>query len=257
MTIYNFLINKKFNFYMVLKIIITFLLLNLHIFFGFLIILFFPFINIGLRNIIVKLWSSILLKILSIKLSCENHNIVINNNNFFVGNHISWLDIILINTLKPSLFVAKVSIKKWPILGFMIKLSGTIFLNRSSRSSLIETSKKIKHLIKYNSVFIFPEGYATDGSSLNKFHSNFFQVPIDIKKSIYPVAIRYSRNGHFTDASAYIGDDTLIKSIIRIIKANGINAHVIFCKSISSNKLNRKELALKTQEIIKSHLNQD
>ncbi|EDZ64856.1 putative 1-acyl-SN-glycerol-3- phosphate acyltransferase [beta proteobacterium KB13] len=174
-----------------------------------------------------------------------------------MANHISWLDIILINSIKPSIFVAKSSVRKWPIFGSMASACNTIFLNRASRNSIVEVTSKIKKNINTNSVFIFPEGTSTLGLSVGKFHSNFFQVAVDLDKSIYPVCICYRKNKLFTDIPGYVGDDTLIESIVKIVNSGGFEARVTFCKKILSKKLNRKELALKTQEIIKSHLNQD
>ena len=69
--------------------------------------------------------------------------------------------------------------------------------------------------------------------------------------------VDFPKNKIFTDIPGYVGDDTLIESIVKIVNAGGFEARVKFCKKILSKKLNRKELALKTQEIIKSHLNQD
>ena len=71
------------------------------------------------------------------------------------------------------------------------------------------------------------------------------------------MCICYRKNKKFTDIPGYVGDDTLIESIVKIVNSGGFEARVTFCKKILSKKLNRKELALKTQEIIKSHLNQD
>jgi 1-acyl-sn-glycerol-3-phosphate acyltransferase len=240
---------------MTIKIFITYFLIIIHILFGLLLVLFFPLLTNNYRNLIIKIWCSVLLRILAVEIDIHNLQLVKNKDVFFVANHISWMDIILINSIKPCIFVAKASVKSWPIFGLMASSCKTIFLNRSSRSSIVDATNKIKKFISNHSIFIFPEGTSTNGVSVGKFHSNFFQIPIDLEISTYPVAIKYTKDKKFTDAPVYIGDDTIIQSIFRIIKSDGFRAHVIFCKQLTSHVSNRKDLAKKAQESIKNKIN--
>ena len=251
------ILKNKYEKNMTIKTLIIYAQILVHIFVGLICIIFFPILKIKYRNKVIKFWCSSLLKIISVKVSIKNFKDVRLKNVLFMANHISWLDIILINSIKPSIFVAKSSVRNWPIFGLMASACNTIFLNRSSRNSILEVTSKIKKIINTNSVFIFPEGTSTYGIDVGKFHSNFFQVAVDLKKSIYPVCICYRKNNIFTDIPGYVGDDTLIESIVKIVNSGGFEARITFCKKILSKKFNRKELALKTQEIIKSHLNQD
>ena len=54
-------------------------------------------------------------------------------NVLIVANHISWLDIFVLNTVEPGRFIAKAELKSWPLVGHLIAGCGTLFLNRASR----------------------------------------------------------------------------------------------------------------------------
>jgi 1-acyl-sn-glycerol-3-phosphate acyltransferase len=50
-----------------------------------------------------------------------------------VANHSSWLDISVITSLAPVVFVAKSEIARWPFFGWLAKLQRTVFVERDRR----------------------------------------------------------------------------------------------------------------------------
>src|SRR3546814_20306769 len=47
-----------------------------------------------------------------------------------VANHISWLDISIINACEPVRFVAKAEIRDWPLAGWLDSAAGSFYLRR-------------------------------------------------------------------------------------------------------------------------------
>src|SRR3546814_3152724 len=47
-----------------------------------------------------------------------------------VANHISWLDISIINACEPVRFVAKAEIRDWPLAGWLASAAGSFYLRR-------------------------------------------------------------------------------------------------------------------------------
>src|SRR5215510_12253485 len=47
-----------------------------------------------------------------------------------VSNHLSYLDILALGVIAPSIFVAKQQVKNWPIFGWFARMAGTIFVCR-------------------------------------------------------------------------------------------------------------------------------
>ena len=47
-----------------------------------------------------------------------------------VSNHVSWIDISVITTLAPVVFVAKREVASWPLFGLFAKLQRSVFVDR-------------------------------------------------------------------------------------------------------------------------------
>src|SRR5689334_6314798 len=48
----------------------------------------------------------------------------------YIANHVSWLDIFVINSMQTCRFVAKADIRDWPLIGWLCDKAGTIFIAR-------------------------------------------------------------------------------------------------------------------------------
>lgn len=235
------------------KIILTLI----HLVIGILCIVFFPIINRESRRNLIKLWSLLLLKIFKINLIVNNDlkKILAKKNYLIVSNHISWLDIFVINSAYPVTFVAKHSISKWPILNWLVKASETIFIDRKKITKIKETSKEIEdYLESKGSICIFPEGTSTDGSRLLDFKSNLLQTAINKDIEILPVAIQYLHDNKFCSAPAYYNDLSLFDSIINLIKLDNIVAKLTILPEIKSS-FDRKVLANKAYAKINKVIN--
>ena len=232
------------------------ILILIHLFIGALCILIFPVINRKLKKFLIKTWSSLLLNIFKINLVVTNDlkKILDKKNYLIVSNHISWVDIFIINSACPVAFVAKKSISKWPIVSWLVKASETIFIDRKRITKIKETTKEIENFLQNKgSICIFPEGTSSDGSQLLNFKSNLLQTAINKNISVLPIAIQYFHNQNFCSAPAYYGDLSLLDSIRNLSKFNNIEAKLTILteiKSISDRKVLANEAYVKISEVI-------
>ena len=204
------------------------------------------------KKSLIEWWSLRLLKILNVKVivNSDLKKILINKNYLIVSNHISWLDIFVINSICPVIFVSKHSVSKWPFIGWLAKATDTIFVDRKKISKIKETTVKIEFCLENKeSIFIFPEGTSTDGLSLLPFKSNLFQTAINSKVDILPIVIQYQHDNKFTTAPSYTGDMSLIASVLNLIKLDSIDVRVTILSPIRKDN-NRKSLAKKSYQII-------
>jgi 1-acyl-sn-glycerol-3-phosphate acyltransferase len=89
-----------------------------------------------------------------------------------VANHTSWLDIIVISSFLPVVFVAKQEVASWPFFGWLARLQRSIFVNRTSRHQVHRTIEDIaRALVAGEIIGIFPEGTSTDGTDVVPFRS--------------------------------------------------------------------------------------
>ena len=224
---------------------IKIILVLTHIFLGLVSIIFFPIIDRKSKKILIKSWSLLLLRIFKINLILNKNlkEILTKKNYLIVSNHISWLDIFIINAAYPVVFVAKHSISKWPVLSWLVRASETIFIDRKRITKIKETSKEIEHFLENKgSICIFPEGTSTDGLKLLNFKSNLLQTAINKNISVLPIAIQYFHNQNYCSAPGYYGDLTLLDSIRNLIKFDNIEAKLTILTEINSIS-NRKVLA--------------
>lgn len=114
--------------------------------------------------------------------------------NFVITRHISYIDGLVLGGLVPAAFVSKREIESWPIIGWVVAISGTIFIDRDRKMEISNAIEKIIKFLKQKiNVFVFPEGTSSDGSSIFSFQSVFFQAPLTAGASIIPVIISYER----------------------------------------------------------------
>jgi 1-acyl-sn-glycerol-3-phosphate acyltransferase len=62
-----------------------------------------------------------------------------------VANHISWLDILVLNAVRPARFVSKADVKHWPLLGTLITGAGTLYIERTSRR---DAMRVVHHMVE-------------------------------------------------------------------------------------------------------------
>lgn len=230
----------------------------LHTFHGiFLCAAIFPLLSQKYKNLLISYWSRNLLKILNIQLKIEgnqpNHQV---KGVMFVGNHISWLDIHVLNSILAVRFVAKSEIRRWPIFGWLAKQGNTLFIRREQKKDavrVIETASE--SLMAGDCLCFFPEGTTTDGTQLLKFTSSLMQAPINAKTKIHPFAIEYlCQNGNKNVEVAFAGETTLMISIWRILSLHNSEARITFLDPISSEGHERRGLSISARHAIATHL---
>jgi len=163
-----------------------------------------------------------------------------------VANHVSWLDILVMNAAQPARFVSKADVKRWPVLGALITGAGTLYIERESRRDAMRVVHHMaERLQAQDTLAVFPEGTTGDGRTLLPFHANLFQAAIVVHAPVVPVALRFvdGASGQRSDAPVFIGDTTLIASIWTTLRSNGLHAMVAYGDPQTHNGRDRRAWA--------------
>jgi 1-acyl-sn-glycerol-3-phosphate acyltransferase len=169
-----------------------------------------------------------------------------------VSNHVSWIDIHVVNTVSPVIFVAKSDVAKWPIFGWIARRIGTIFIVREKISDIKRVLNLMaQYLVSRKIVCIFPEGTSTDGKTVLNFRSNLFQAAIQSKTRVIPICIAYKEMGRYSDVTAFIGEMGLIDSIKKMLKSSDMEVHVHILEPLSDID-SRQELADRAHQLIRT-----
>jgi 1-acyl-sn-glycerol-3-phosphate acyltransferase len=209
-------------------------------------------------HILIQYWAKRLLRILRIKITLTGEvlKFLSKDTYLIVSNHISWLDIPVIFSLKPITFVSASDVKTWPIIGVLAKISGAIFVDRNRKSSLVEVIQAMNHHFKNEkqSICIFPEGITSNGYQVLPFKSNLFQSAFESNKLLLPLSIKYKENNVLTNRTSFHGSTTLFQSFKRVAKSNLIEVVVDIGHPVKPTQ-SRKDLSLKIQEAIALKIN--
>lgn len=188
----------------------------------------FPRASAQQRLELNRAWSLRMLKLCGMRLVVHNDGARLDEGVLVVANHISWIDIYVINAWRPTPFVSKAEIRRWPVVGWLAQQLGTVFIQREKRSD----AKRIMHelaerLNAGEQMCVFPEGTTSDGVQLLPFHANMFQAAVSASRPVQPVCLMYEDSqGRQSTAPAYIGDLSLGESLDALLRAGPLTAHV-------------------------------
>jgi 1-acyl-sn-glycerol-3-phosphate acyltransferase len=196
----------------------------------------FPRASADVRLELNRAWSLKMLRLCGMRLVVHNDDVRLDAGALVVANHISWIDIYVINAWRPTPFVSKAEIRKWPVVGWLAQQLGTVFIQREKRSD----AKRIMHELadRLNAgelMCVFPEGTTSDGLKLLPFHANLFQAAVSASRPVQPVCILYEdAQGRQSTAPAYIDDLTLSDSLNALLRGGPLTAHVYVCAPLAS-----------------------
>jgi 1-acyl-sn-glycerol-3-phosphate acyltransferase len=218
--------------------------------------LVFPFIRPASRRAIVRRWCGRLLRILNVDLRVHGHLPSHAGNVLVVANHISWLDIFVLNAMQPVRFVAKSEVARWPVVGRMIRDVGTLFVERARlRDARRVNGQATAALAGGDIVAVFPEGTTTDGTELLPFKSSLLQPIVEANGHIQPVAIRFFDGaGALSTAPAYVGDLPLLVSFWRVTGVRALIVELRALDAIPAGATPRRALAKAAEASIRAAL---
>ena len=214
----------------------------------------FPTFNALQKEQAVKAWALAMLGIIAIKL-IVNGKPPTQGPVLLAANHISWLDTVVLMANCPNRFVAKAEVRHWPVLGKLAAANGTLFVTRESpRDAVRVVHQMAEHLKEGDVLTVFPEGTTSNGVDLLPFHANLFQAAISADASVQPVALQFTEvsSGQTSLAPCYVGDDSLLQSLWRTLKAPPLSAVVSFGEPQKPAGRDRRTLARETQAVVRA-----
>jgi 1-acyl-sn-glycerol-3-phosphate acyltransferase len=221
----------------------------------FILLLVFPWLKAGQRHQSIRKWCQQLLGIFQMRLAVIGADQLEDAHYLMAANHISWIDIHVINAFKPHYFVAKAEVASWPVFGWMAKQLGTLFIERGKANSIRKMVLEVSDQLSSKAICIFPEGTSTDGQHVAPFKPNLFEAAIVASAPVYAFAIQYFdlHTGKKTMAPAFIGDMGLLESIWNIICSPPICAEIRISEKLPLLN-DRKALAELSQSLIAAQL---
>ncbi|GLW98332.1 lysophospholipid acyltransferase family protein [Microtetraspora sp. NBRC 16547] len=144
-----------------------------------------------------------------------------------VANHVSWLDPLVVAATVPSRPLAKREVGAWPVIRTLAAGSGALFIDRERLSALPEVVGNITGALRAgDTVAAFPEGTTWCGRGMGEFRPAVFQAAIDARAAVRPVTLRYREGEATSTRGCYVGDDSLLASILRVVATRSLVVEV-------------------------------
>ncbi|MGE5369322.1 MAG: lysophospholipid acyltransferase family protein [Chloroflexota bacterium] len=175
---------------------------------------------------------------------------------FVVSNHVSWTDIIALASVAPLVFLAKSEVASWPVLGFLARLQGTVFVPRGSRKDIARVNAQLCDALRDGrDLVVFPEGTSSDGTDVLAFRPAHFEALhySDGEVAVAPVAILYTDRAQPIDVGWY-GDMTFMPHLWSLMKRGGVLCRIAFGEAITAQGKDRKSLAAEAEAQVRAIL---
>lgn len=202
------------------------------------------------RGRMLKLWGRISCTVIGIKIEVEGTPP--EPPFLLVSNHLSYIDVFVLFSQLRCLFVAKSDVKTWPLIGFIVKTCGILFIDRQRKRDVPRVNNLIsKNITKDQGIILFPEGTTSPGMEILPFRTSLLEFPASRNFPVSYVAISYSSTGE-TDNPAYESvcwwnDTPFFLHFFELLKIRGFKTKLSFGRDTVQDN-DRKRLAEKLHQ---------
>ena len=142
---------------------------------------------------VATLWSRATLRLCGLRARVHGQPV---ESGALVANHSTWLDIPALRRNGLIYFVSKKDVERWPAVGFVARVCGTVFIERR-RSHAKQQERMLREQIEARErLCFFPEATSTDGQRVLPFKSSLFSAFFVAEGQgadllVQPVTLRY------------------------------------------------------------------
>jgi 1-acyl-sn-glycerol-3-phosphate acyltransferase len=218
-------------------------------------LLVFPWIGPARRAGHVQRWSQRVLRTFGVTVE-QTGGVPVLQKALLVANHISWVDVFVINACHPSHFVAKSEVRGWPLIGPLSALAGTVFVARARPSQLKTTVGQLARKLRAGErIACFPEGTSSAQGDLRPFRANLFEAAVEAGVPVQALAVSYVDDDGAPHASVeYIATTSLAASMLAILGGKPIRARLQALPAQQGASASRRALAAASHAQVRAAL---
>lgn len=161
-----------------------------------------------------------------------------------ISNHLTYLDILVLATITPSVFISKSEVRNWPVFGWFSRRAGTLYVDRTRRSDVARLGGEIRNLLREGHlVVLFPEGTSSDGRQVLPFKSSLLEPVSGSQQPLTVAHLGYTlADGSVENDICYWGDMNFVPHFLKLLTRRGIQAQIHFTP-VENPAIQRKDLA--------------
>ncbi len=150
-----------------------------------------------------------------------------------ISNHLGYLDIIVFAALQPCVFCSKAELAHVPVLGWFVRMAGTVFVHRGQGGSALKAKGDMEAAFHDGlAVVFFPEGTTSNGEGLLEFHSGLLSQAMGVGMPVTPAFLRYGFDqpnaASIADNVHYWGDGSMWPHLWKFLSLRGVHANAWF-----------------------------
>lgn len=206
---------------------------------------------IAIRGFIVQNWSRSLARIIGMR------RVIVGTPPeppfCLVANHLSYIDVIVLHACTRGVLISRADVAKWPGIGFLARIAGTLFINRQRIRQIVDINDQIRGVLdRGDGILFFPEGTSTAGDDVSRFRSPLLNYPAALSYPVHFAAIDYKSDTF--DVRMHVcwwADMTFVDHLYTLLMKPGFQARVRFGNDpiVQSD---RKELAARLEEKVRA-----
>ncbi|WP_019855167.1 lysophospholipid acyltransferase family protein [Actinopolyspora mortivallis] len=183
----------------------------------------FPLLPAPFRGYLGRIWCHGMLTGLGVRLRVRGNPAPGGRGSLVVSNHVSWLDVVALQAVGPVRMLAKAQVRDWPLLGGLAARCGTLFVDRARLRLLPQVVEGVADALRSGAtVGVFPEGTTRCGRAPGRYRPALFQAALEADAWIRPVTLRYRLGPEPTTVAAFVGEETLLRSLPRVLAVHGL-----------------------------------
>jgi 1-acyl-sn-glycerol-3-phosphate acyltransferase len=163
-----------------------------------------------------------------------------------VTNHLGYLDVLVLASLGPTVFVSRADVQHWPLIGRLTRWCSTIYIDRTKREQIPAVIGEMKSALATGAqVVFFPEGTSGSGEEVMPFRASLFDVAADGDAPVRVAALSYrtpAEEPPARDSVCWWGDAGFPRHFFVLAGLTQVTASVNFPGAVFRSG-DRKELA--------------
>lgn len=179
----------------------------------------------------------------------------------YVGNHMGFLDILVLASLRPTLFVTSKEMRETLVLGTLCEMGGCLFVERRSRMNILGEMDEIRQALKQGfSVSLYPEGTSSDGRQVLPFKKSLLGASAGTGVAIKAMVTNYRKvNGQpmsdqWRNHIFWYGELRVVPALFRLLSVKSIEVDLSFHDEVViSHQAERRQIAATLHAVIASH----
>lgn len=202
-----------------------------------------------LDEVMLNWWTGMVCRVFGVRVRVSGH--VSPGPVLMAANHVSWMDIVVMHSAAAVGFVSKAEVADYPLIGFLARVSGTVFHERGSHhSSSNVAGAMVRRFEEGGRIAIFPEGGIRPGEGVKLFHARLFGPAIEAGCPVQPVMIRYLRKGRLFSQAGFEPGEGFLHNFVRQLGRPACTCDLRFLPPVRPRRRPRKVVAGEAQKAV-------